>query len=205
MPKGYWIVRVDVADQEKYKAYVEANAVAFKKYGARFLVRGGKFENPEGAARARLDATRRTRKPRRAVSVWLHRTSALYRTVWTGLENARLRRVVAQTYRDTFHEDSEAWQATVRELVHMRDTVEARHVPFLVVVIPFFDEPLDEAVAIFEFNLELHPQSAYSYDGLADVADERGDTAGAIAFFEKSIALDPSNTYAADGLARLRR
>ena len=21
MPKGYWIVRVDVADQEKYKAY----------------------------------------------------------------------------------------------------------------------------------------------------------------------------------------
>jgi len=53
MAKGYWIVRVDVADPEKYKNYVAANAVAFKKYGARFIVRGGKFENPEGSSRAR--------------------------------------------------------------------------------------------------------------------------------------------------------
>jgi uncharacterized protein (DUF1330 family) len=53
MPKGYWIARVDVSDPEKYKDYVAANAVAFKKYGARFLVRGGKFENPEGSSRAR--------------------------------------------------------------------------------------------------------------------------------------------------------
>jgi len=53
MPKGYWIVRVDVTDQEKYKAYVEANAVPLKKQGARILVRGGQFENPEGVSRAR--------------------------------------------------------------------------------------------------------------------------------------------------------
>jgi uncharacterized protein (DUF1330 family) len=53
MPKGYWIGRVDVADTEKYKAYVQANAVAFKKFGARFLVRGGRFENPEGTSRSR--------------------------------------------------------------------------------------------------------------------------------------------------------
>jgi len=53
MPKGYWIVRVDIADQEKYKAYIAANAGPFKKYGARFLVRAGRFENPEGASRAR--------------------------------------------------------------------------------------------------------------------------------------------------------
>ena len=26
MAKGYWIVRVDVADAEKYKAYIAANA-----------------------------------------------------------------------------------------------------------------------------------------------------------------------------------
>ena len=38
MPKGYWIGRVDVADTEKYKAYIQANAVAFKKFGAKFLV-----------------------------------------------------------------------------------------------------------------------------------------------------------------------
>jgi len=53
MPKGYWIVRVDIADQEKYKAYVAANAEPFRKYGARFLVRAGRFENPEGTSRTR--------------------------------------------------------------------------------------------------------------------------------------------------------
>jgi uncharacterized protein (DUF1330 family) len=53
MPKGYWIGRVDVADTEKYKAYIQANAVAFKKFGARFLVRADRFENPEGTSRSR--------------------------------------------------------------------------------------------------------------------------------------------------------
>ena len=53
MAKGYWIVRVDIADQEQYKAYVAANAIPLKMYGARILVRGGQFENPEGLSRAR--------------------------------------------------------------------------------------------------------------------------------------------------------
>jgi uncharacterized protein (DUF1330 family) len=53
MTKGYWIARVDVADAEKYKAYIAANAEPFRKYGARFLVRAGRFENPEGASRTR--------------------------------------------------------------------------------------------------------------------------------------------------------
>lgn len=53
MPKGYWIAHVDVADPERYKAYVAANAASFRKYGARFLVRGGRFENPEGTSRSR--------------------------------------------------------------------------------------------------------------------------------------------------------
>ena len=53
MPKGYWVVRMDVSDSEKYKGYVAANAAAFKKYGARFLIRGGKFETLEGSSRAR--------------------------------------------------------------------------------------------------------------------------------------------------------
>jgi uncharacterized protein (DUF1330 family) len=53
MPKGYWIVRVDIRDPEKYKEYIAANAEPFRKHGARFLVRAGRFENPEGASRAR--------------------------------------------------------------------------------------------------------------------------------------------------------
>ena len=53
MPKGYWIVRVDIADQEKYKAYIAANAAPLKQYGARFQVRGGKYETVEGGSRTR--------------------------------------------------------------------------------------------------------------------------------------------------------
>jgi uncharacterized protein (DUF1330 family) len=53
MPKGYWIVRVDIADQDRYKDYVAANAEPLRKYGARFLVRAGRFENPEGTSRSR--------------------------------------------------------------------------------------------------------------------------------------------------------
>ncbi len=53
MPKAYWIARVDVSDPQGYQEYVAANAAAFSKYGARFLVRGGQFEAPEGTPRAR--------------------------------------------------------------------------------------------------------------------------------------------------------
>jgi uncharacterized protein (DUF1330 family) len=53
MSKGYWMVHVDVDDVEEYKKYVAANALPFSKYGARFLARGGKFQNPEGKTRAR--------------------------------------------------------------------------------------------------------------------------------------------------------
>ena len=53
MAKGYWIYGADVDDAETYQRYVAANAEAFRAHGARFLVRGGAFENPEGASRSR--------------------------------------------------------------------------------------------------------------------------------------------------------
>jgi uncharacterized protein (DUF1330 family) len=53
VPKGYWIARVDVHDTEAYKKYVEANAAVFSKYAAKFLVRSGQYEAPEGQARTR--------------------------------------------------------------------------------------------------------------------------------------------------------
>jgi uncharacterized protein (DUF1330 family) len=53
MPKAYWIGRIDVNDPDAYKQYVAANAKAFGKYGAKFLVRGGKAETREGSSRAR--------------------------------------------------------------------------------------------------------------------------------------------------------
>jgi len=53
MPKGYWIARVDVHNEEGYKPYAAANPAIFKKYGGRFVVRAGKFESMEGKSRSR--------------------------------------------------------------------------------------------------------------------------------------------------------
>ena len=53
MPKGYWIAHVDVHDPEVYQQYVAANAKAFAKYGARFLVRGGRHVAVRGKAAQR--------------------------------------------------------------------------------------------------------------------------------------------------------
>jgi uncharacterized protein (DUF1330 family) len=51
--KGYWIGHVDVTNPDRYKDYITANAEAFKKYGARFLVRNGDSEVPEGGLAGR--------------------------------------------------------------------------------------------------------------------------------------------------------
>lgn len=53
MAKGYWIARVDVHDEDGYKPYSLANPAIFAKFGARFIVRGGPFDAPEGTARSR--------------------------------------------------------------------------------------------------------------------------------------------------------
>ncbi len=53
MPKGYWIIHIDVHDKEQFKAYMAATPEPLNKFGARFLVRGGHFENPEGSSRSR--------------------------------------------------------------------------------------------------------------------------------------------------------
>ena len=53
MPKAYWIGRVDVHNEEGYKPYAAANPAIFRKYGGRFVVRGGKFECVEGGSRSR--------------------------------------------------------------------------------------------------------------------------------------------------------
>ena len=53
MAKGYWIGRVEVNNEEGYQPYAAANPAIFKKFGAKFVVRGGKFECPRArAARA---------------------------------------------------------------------------------------------------------------------------------------------------------
>ena len=42
MAKGYWLAQVEVTDPEGYKSYVAANQIAFRQYGARYVVRAGR-------------------------------------------------------------------------------------------------------------------------------------------------------------------
>ncbi len=51
--KGYWIGHVDVTDPEGYKPYTVANQAPFGEFGARYLIRAGQREVPEGKARGR--------------------------------------------------------------------------------------------------------------------------------------------------------
>ena len=53
MAKGYWVARMDVSDPEQYKRYAQSNGPVFARFGARFLVRAGAYENPEGTSRSR--------------------------------------------------------------------------------------------------------------------------------------------------------
>jgi uncharacterized protein (DUF1330 family) len=53
MAKGYWIAHVTVRDSARYPEYQAANAVAFQKYGARFIVRGGRSMLVEGHLKER--------------------------------------------------------------------------------------------------------------------------------------------------------
>jgi len=53
MANGYWIVRVSVRNAERYPDYLAAARLAFEKYGARFLVRGGRYDQMEGSSRER--------------------------------------------------------------------------------------------------------------------------------------------------------
>lgn len=54
MPKGYWIAQIDVTDAEIYQGYRVAAKLALKKYGGRFLARGGDIVTSEGAVRSRV-------------------------------------------------------------------------------------------------------------------------------------------------------
>jgi uncharacterized protein (DUF1330 family) len=53
MHKGYWIIRVDIADPGKYTAYTSSNGPVLAKYGGKFLVRAGRYETVEGSSRTR--------------------------------------------------------------------------------------------------------------------------------------------------------
>lgn len=54
MAKGYWIAHVEVKNADGYKQYTSMLADVFRKYGGRYMIRGGTMEVMEGKAHPRL-------------------------------------------------------------------------------------------------------------------------------------------------------
>ena len=54
MAKGYWIAQVEVRDADGYKAYVAALPDIMRKFGGRYVTRGGQTEIVEGKSRSRV-------------------------------------------------------------------------------------------------------------------------------------------------------
>lgn len=53
MPKGYWIVHIDVTNPENYPSYVQAAGPAVAQFSGNYIIRGGTAENREGTAKSR--------------------------------------------------------------------------------------------------------------------------------------------------------
>jgi uncharacterized protein (DUF1330 family) len=54
MAKGYWIANVDVRNADGYKEYVAALPDILRKFGGRYVTRGGRADVVEGKSRSRI-------------------------------------------------------------------------------------------------------------------------------------------------------
>jgi CubicO group peptidase (beta-lactamase class C family) len=64
---------------------------------------------------------------------------------------------------------------------------------------------IDEAIAIFRFNVYLYPESSNVYDSLGEAYMTAGETQLAIENYERSLELDPNNTNAVEMLKKLKQ
>ena len=65
-------------------------------------------------------------------------------------------------------------------------------------------EMVDEAIAIFELNVDAYPEAFNTYDSLAEAYMTAGNDTLAIANYQRSLDLNPDNTNATAMLTRLR-
>lgn len=65
------------------------------------------------------------------------------------------------------------------------------------------ENKVDKAIALFQLNLELFPDSWNVYDSLGEALLRAGDAARAAAMYERSLALNPDSSSGKEALARI--
>jgi len=105
--------------------------------------------------------------------------------VQNGLEAAISR------YRQLKKEDPEGWSFAENELNMLGYQLIAR-------------DRIDEAIVIFELNVEAFPEGFNTYDSLGEAYMLAGKSEAAVTNYERSLELNPENTNAVTMLARLR-
>ena len=63
---------------------------------------------------------------------------------------------------------------------------------------------VDEAITMFEINVELFPESWNVYDSLGEALLRKGETDEAVAMYEKSLALNPESPSGKEALAAIK-
>ncbi len=97
----------------------------------------------------------------------------------------------AARYRQLKEEEPDDWSFAENELNMLGYQLVAR-------------DKLDDAVAVFELNVEAFPEGFNAYDSLGEAYMLAGRTEEAIANYERSLELNPENTNAVTMLAQLR-
>ena len=64
-------------------------------------------------------------------------------------------------------------------------------------------EKIDDAIKVFQLNIEAYPADANGYDSLAEAYAAKGEKSLAIKNYAKSLELDPNNTNAVEKLNQL--
>jgi len=94
-------------------------------------------------------------------------------------------------YRQLKKEEPESWSFAENELNMFGYQLLARNL-------------IDEAIVIFELNVEAYPEGFNTYDSLGEAYMLAGKNEAAITNYERSLELNPENTNAVAMLARIR-
>lgn len=105
-----------------------------------FTLNDTELADPGGRARAREEVL--PRSPGNLASQWFYDRSVLYRSLWSSLENIRLRRALSTYYRQLLR-DADGVAACRRALRDFRRWSRNHDVPLMVVIFPIFDSQLD--------------------------------------------------------------